>query len=326
MVSAQDAGEGLKDMKAAGELTNRPSTRPLQSIRVSDESLPYLLVAPAIALTVVFIVIPLVQTIWISFLRGAFTDTAHFVGLTMYQQALQETGLPYAVRNGLVWGISAMVLAPALGMISAALVEDGPARPKALFRFAFFSPYLFSLAVAGAIFTRVYDPSYGFIASLLQIVGLGGLKIQWLGDPRLALGASLVVFLWHETPFCFLVFSAAIRQIDRSLYDASSVDGASGVQTFVHVTVPSLRGITTMIVMVMFLIGLIPFAVVYALTFPALGAPSYATEIAPTLIFKLGLLGTNYEEAAALSVLLLVVVALTTLGLNRLREWDAAQE
>jgi len=290
-----------------------------------DRFLPYLLVLPAAVLTGVFILVPLAQTIWISFTLGAYTDQQHFAGLTVYQEALQETGLPFAIRNALVWGASAMVLAPALGLVSAALVEDGPARPKALFRFVFFSPYLFSLAVAGAIFTRVYDPSYGFIASLLKLIGFGDLKLQWLGDPHLALTAALVVFLWHEVPFCFLVFSAAIRQIDRNLYDAANVDGAWGLQTFVHITVPSLRTVTTMVVMIMLLVGLIPFAVVYALTFPALGAPSYATEIIPTMIFKLGLLGTNYEEAAALSVLLLVAIVGITLGLNKVREWQLAR-
>ncbi len=287
-----------------------------------DAALPYLLLLPALALTGLFLVLPIVQTIGLSLTATSYSDVTTFAGLTNYQVALHEPGLPHAITNGIIWGCSAVILAPAIGIISAALVEDGPIRPKALFRFLFFSPYLFSLAVAGAIFTRVYDPTYGFIAALLKLVGYGNVHPQWLGDPHLALGASIAVFLWHEVPFCFLIFSAAIRQVDRDQYDAARVDGASGLQLFRHITVPALRGVTTTVVMIMFLVGLIPFAVVYALTFPDLGAPSFATEILPGMIFKLGMLGTNYEEAAALSVLLLIVISAVTIGLNRFREWE----
>ena len=204
--------------------------------------------------------------------------------------------------------------------MTAALVENTNIRPKPLFRFAFFVPYFFSMAVAGAIFTRAYDPSYGLINKLLEMVGFAGDKLQWLGNQRLALPAVVSVFVWHEMPFCYIVFSAAIQQIDRELYDAAAVDGASGSQAFWYVTIPCLRNIMTFVMTVMLIGGLTPFAAVFVLTTPGLGGPYYATEVLPTLIFKKGLQGYNAGEAAALGVILLVVVAGVSFAFVRLRE------
>lgn len=284
-----------------------------------QNALAVALLLPTVTLIGVFVLFPLLQTIQISLTKDAINGDLGFVGINNYRRALESEGVPYAIRNSLIWGAAAMVLAPALGLGTAALVEDGPCRPKGLFRFLFFSPYLFAMAVAGAIFGRVYDPSYGLLNSMLREIGLGWFQPQWLGDRRLALGSAIGVFLWHEVPFCFLILSGAIRQIDRTLYDAAVVDGAHGFQIFRHVTIPSIRSTLSFVLLIMLIVGLTPFAVVFALTNPALGAPSYATEVPPTVIFKLGLLGTDYGQAAAVSVLLLTAIAIISVTFMRIR-------
>ena len=109
------------------------------------------------------------------------------------------------------------------------------------------------MAVAGAIFTRVYDPSYGMLNQLLHLVGVHA-EPQWLGDRSLAIWAAIGVFVWHETAFCFIVFAAAIQQLDRELYAAAKIDGANAFQVFRDVTIPGLRTISTFLMTVM-LIG-----------------------------------------------------------------------
>ena len=101
------------------------------------------------------------------------------------------------------------------------------------------------MAVAAALFTRVYDPSYGMINQVIHALGFTDIKPQWLGDGRIAIYAAMGVFVWHETAFCYIVFTAAIQQIDRSLYDAAKVDGASEVQVFRYITIPSVRDVAT---------------------------------------------------------------------------------
>lgn len=271
--------------------------------------LGYGLALPGMLVIILFVVYPTLQTIIQSFYRwDGIGPNREFAGFSMYVRAITSLGFPQAVRNTLIWALCAVLIPPAIGLLAAAVIEDSNLRPKPLFRFAFFVPYFFSMAVAGAIFARVYDPSYGMLNQLLRFVGLGEFQPQWLGDQRLALLAAVVVFLWHETPFCYIVFTAAIQQINRDLYDAAKVDGASGIQIFRYVTVPALNTIITFVGTVMLIGGLTPFAVVFALTTPGLGGPYYATEVLPTLIFKKGLQGYNAGESAALGVLLLLVV------------------
>jgi ABC-type sugar transport system permease subunit len=129
------------------------------------------------------------------------------------------------------------------------------------------------------------------------------------------------VFIWHETAFCFIIFTAAIQQIDRELYSAARIDGASPVRIFRDITLPSLSSLTTFVMSIMLIGGLTPFAVVFALTTPSLGGPYYATEILPTMIFKKGMQGTNAGQASALGVILLLLVIISTLAFMLLRKF-----
>jgi raffinose/stachyose/melibiose transport system permease protein len=304
--------------------TQLPRKRMLP-VQRSQALLGLSLVVPGLALITLFVLVPAIQTIWYSFHRwDGFSPDMTFVGLRMYQQAIEGLGFSEALQHSLIWGAVALVVPPAIALVAAAIVEDSRIRWKSLFRFAFFLPYFFSMAVAGAIFTRVYDPSYGMLNQLLHVLGLD-VAPQWLGDRSLAIWAAIGVFVWHETAFCFIVFAAAIQQLDRELYAAAKLDGANAFQVFRDVTIPGLRSITTFLMTVMLIGGLTPFAVIFALTTPGLGGPYYATEVLPTLIFKAGLQGSNVGQASALGVMLLIAVIAITLLFTWIRDRTAQE-
>ncbi len=304
-------------MPAGGtQLRHRPSIPVLRS----QAWLGLGLTLPGLALIALFVLVPAIQTVWYSFHRwDGFSPEMTYVGLRMYEQAIEGLGFSEALQHSLIWGAVALVVPPGIALVAAAIVEDTRIRWKSLFRFAFFLPYFFSMAVAGAIFTRVYDPSYGMLNQLLHVVGVD-VAPQWLGDRSLAIWAAIGVFVWHETAFCFIVFAAAIQQLDRDLYAAARLDGANAFQVFRDVTIPGLRPITTFLMTVMLIGGLTPFAVIFALTTPGLGGPYYATEVLPTLIFKAGLQGTNVGQASALGVMLLIAVIAITLAFTWVRD------
>ena len=282
--------------------------------------LAFLMVAPALILIAVVVIYPALQTIQTSFYKwDGISSDKEFVGLDSYRLAMMGLGFDRAISNSIKWAIAAMLIPPIIGLVAAALIEDSRIRFKGFFRFLFFVPYFFSMAVAGAIFTRVYDPTYGMLNRILDSLGFDA-QYQWLGDQKLALWAAIAVFIWHETAFCFIVFTAAIQQIDRELYAAARIDGTSPVRIFRDITVPMLSSLTTFVMSIMLIGGLTPFAVVFALTTPSLGSPYYATEILPTLIFKKGMQGTNAGQASALGVLLLILVVCSTVVFLLLRK------
>ena len=297
-------------------LASKLRFRPLDSWRNASGKtreqwlLAAVLIAPALVLMGIFVFFPAIQTVGLSFYRwdGISPDIGEFVGLKTFARATNNFPFSQAIKNSMIWGLVGLLVPTSIGLIAAALVEDTNLRPKPLFRFAFFVPYFFSMAVAAAVFTRVYDPSYGMINQLIHALGFVDVKPQWLGDGKIALFAAMGVFVWHETAFCYIVFTASIQQIDRYLYDAAKVDGASVIQVFRYITIPSVRDVVTFVMTIMLIVGLTPFAVVFPLTAPGLGGPYYATEILPTLIFKKARQGYNASEAAALGVILLIVV------------------
>ena len=116
--------------------------------------LAWLLVAPTMVLLGVLVIYPIAKTLWESF-QVSSSGGPGVLGFGNYSFAVSDPSFGPAVRNTLIWGVTAMVVAPTLGLLVAALVEDGPLRHKGLFRFCFFAPYLLSLAAAGIVCVQI---------------------------------------------------------------------------------------------------------------------------------------------------------------------------
>ena len=145
--------------------------------------------------------------------------------------------------------------------------------------------------------------------AVLTLIGLGSVQVSWLGNPSDVLWIGIVLLLWNQTPFCFLVLSSAIRQIDRDVYDAALIDGASGIGRFRFVTRPVLHSVTRSLRFIMLIVGLTPFAVLFVLV----GSNSQ-TQIIPTLIYNYGAEGTNQGEAGAMSAMFAAFLACLVVG------------
>ena len=301
--------------------TSATGTTARQSRRSAGEALfAYLLLTPTIALLGVLVAYPIAKTVLDSFEVTTSSGSRGF-GLGNYSFSLSDPAFVPAVRNTLIWALISMVVAPTVGLIGAALVEDGPVTHKALFRFCFFAPYLLSLAAAGAVFVQMLDPTFGLVHAVLALIGLGSVRVTWLGNPTDVLWVAIVLFLWNQTPFCFLVMSSAIRQIDREMYDAALIDGASGLGRFKFVTRPTVQPVMRSLRFIMLIVGLTPFAVLFVLV-----TSNSQTQIVPTLIYNYGIQGTNQGEAGAMSAMFAGFLACVVLGFGYLvtRRWSRA--
>ena len=258
----------------------------------------WVLVAPVVVVMAVFVLYPIIRTI-----SNSFVASGH-ISFANYHFALTDPAFGSAVRNTLVWGAVAMLVTPTVGLVGAALVEDGPIKRKGLFRFCFFVPYLLSLAAVGVVCIQMLDPTFGLVHALLSIVGLGGVKVNWLGNPTDVFWIAVLLFIWNQAPFCFLVASSAIRQIDRDIYDAALLDGATGVSRFRYITVPLLRVVMRSLRFIMLITGLTPFAVLFVLV-----TSNSPTQIVPTLIYNYGLEGNNQGEAGAVGAMFAAFLA-----------------
>ncbi|MFJ9714135.1 carbohydrate ABC transporter permease [Streptomyces sp. NPDC101234] len=277
----------------------------------------WLFLTPALAVIAVFTVVPFVQGILLSFQSwdGVSLDTP-FVGLANYRQVMHDTGFWGSMKNGVVFGVVGLVVANVVSMVMALAVHRAR-RGSAFFRTLYYLPGVFSTVVVGVMFSWFLDPNIGIVNRTLKSLGLGGLAHNWLGDPRTALIAVAVVFVWYHWGFGFVLFLAGRQDVPKELYEAASLDGARGWAQFRYVTWPGMSHVTGVVSVLTLLSGLQIFGTVQVLTN---GGPAGHTEVPTLHIYQQAFQYNEYGPAAAMSVIFgvcLVVLACVQLWVSR---------
>jgi multiple sugar transport system permease protein len=280
--------------------------------RFRGASAGYLLVAPAVLATVVFLLIPMVVSLYWSFTTFNGIRPPVFVGLDNYRDLLNSRLFTRAFQNTTFFVVFGMAIGPALGLASATLL-DASLRFRAAFRAAFFLPTMTSLVVVATIWKLLYGSS-GLVNTVIGFFGLPG--HDWLSDPTTALPAVVVTSIWQGFGFETVVFLAALQGIPREYYEAATVDGAGRWAKFRYVTLPGLRP-TILFVYVIGIIGSFQvFDQIFVMTF---GGPLQATR---TIVYDLydRFFKLDLGGASAVAYILLVFLAILSFIQLRLGE------
>jgi ABC-type sugar transport system permease subunit len=197
----------------------------------------YILVAPAVLVTTVFFLVPMIVSGYWSLTEFNGIKPPQFVGLDNYVELLSDPRFQQVLRNTVFFVVMGMGIGPVLGLASAIALNNS-VRLRPLFRTAFFLPTMVSLVAVAAVWKMLYQEE-GLINDVLGLFGLPG--HAWLNDPNTALPAVVVTSIWQGFGFETVVFLAALQAIPRELYDAARVDGAGAWAQFRYVTLPGLR-------------------------------------------------------------------------------------
>ncbi|HVQ53749.1 MAG TPA: sugar ABC transporter permease [Thermoanaerobaculia bacterium] len=237
-------------------------------------------------------------------------DIAHtrFVGLRNYTNLLADPLLWKAMRNTALFLFVGGPLTLGVALAAALLLHAKVTRGKGLFRTIFFTPYVTTLVAVAVVFRYLYHPRFGLIDQALGWVGIR--PIDWLGDPKWAMPAIILLAVWKNFGYATILFVAGLQAIPESLYEAARLEGASPWQMFRKVTVPLLAP-TLLFLGVMTTIGYFQFfAEPYVMT--GGGGPLNATLSVGLLMYKNGFRWWSMGYAAAIAfVLFLVVLGLT---------------
>ena len=273
----------------------------------------WMFLAPGLfAITVLFL-IPIGAALLLSltdFDIYSLGDIAHtrFVGLRNYTNLLADPLLWKAMRNTALFLFVGGPLTLGVALAAALLLHAKVTRGKGLFRTIFFTPYVTTLVAVAVVFRYLYHPRFGLIDHALGWVGIP--PIDWLGDPRWAMPAIILLAVWKNFGYATILFVAGLQAIPESLYEAARLEGASAWQMFRKVTVPLLAP-TLLFLGVMTTIGYFQFfAEPYVMT--GGGGPLNATLSVGLLMYKNGFRWWSMGYAAAIAfVLFLVVLGLT---------------
>ena len=262
----------------------------------------------ALLLYGVFVLLPALLGFAFSFTDwNAYSTDIHFVGLDNFAAILDPTSnYLSAIQNTVLFTVATIVLKTIIALALALLLTNGVKKLSYLYRALIFLPAVLPILIVGVIFQSVLNPDYGLLNSTLRLVGLGGLAQQWLTDVGIALWSVIAVDTWRGVGYIMVIMIAGLKAISPEYYEAASIDGASGLQSFRHITLPLLMPVLLVTTVLNLLYGLRVFDMVFVLTN---GGPGFATETVYTTIFKDFSLG-RYGTATALSTLFFVVMLL----------------
>jgi multiple sugar transport system permease protein/raffinose/stachyose/melibiose transport system permease protein len=294
-------------------------------LKRSQRAAGYLFVLPTLALFLAFVGWPIVQTIYLSLSKWSGFGAKTFVGLDNYTRMVADPVARHALVVTLIFTAATTVVQTVLGIVIAVLVNEVWRKVGIVVRTILFIPGIVSFVVSGVLWKLIYDPNVGTLNRLLGAVGLEGLQHTWLADRSTVLPAIIIVAIWGGVGMNMLIFFAGIQGIDPGLYEAAEVDGANPLQRFFHITVPSLRVVTGIVISLGLLNGFKIFDIIYVMTG---GGPNHATEVFGTYLYSLAFGSTSgslpqFGYASAFSVVVMIMCILAVMvqmGITRRAE------
>ena len=242
----------------------------------------YVFMLPAVLFIALFILYPMIQSLILPFFRWKGYGELTFVGLKNYQTMFGKDEFFWtALTNSLLFSVLATVGTVSIGFVLAVLI-DFKIRFWAAYRFLFFLTVSISVVVTGLLWVKVLDP-FGLLNALLGALGLEHLQRVWLGDVRTAMPAIIATAVWQYSGFTMIFLLAGMQSIDAELYESATIDGASRLRTVFSITIPLLRHVFSVIVMLQLIFSFKVFDQVWVMT---QGGPSGATEVLGTHLYK----------------------------------------
>lgn len=278
-----------------------------ERVRFRSAWLPYALLAPQLAVTLVFFIWPASQALWQSFfLEDAFGFESHFVWFENFEALFSDPLYLASIRTTFIFSTLVAGIGLALALVLAA-AADALGRSFLLYRLMLVLPYAVAPAIAAVLWLIMFNPSIGVLAWALQYVG-----IDWNHLLRADHAMILVVVaaVWKQVSYNFLFFLAGMQAIPQSLIEAAAIDGAGPVRRFFGVVLPLLSPTTFFLLVVNIVYAFFDtFAIIDATT---QGGPGQATSILVYKVYADGFKGLDLGGSAAQSVVLMVVVITLT--------------
>lgn len=271
--------------------------------------LPYLLVAPQLAVTLVFFFWPAAQAFWQSVHQeDAFGLSSRFVGLANFAGVLGDPDYLDTLLRTAVFSVAvtALALAPSLLL---AVMADRVVKGAALYKTVLLLPYAVAPAVAGVLWLFLFFPGVGVLAFALRALGIDW---NYLLNGHQAMLLVIIIAAWKQVSYNFLFFLAGLQAIPRSLLEAAAIDGAGRTRRFWTIVFPLLSPTTFFLVVVDIVYAFFDtFGVIHAVT---AGGPGKSTEILVYKVFYDGVVALDLGGSSAQSVILMaIVIALTAL-------------
>jgi multiple sugar transport system permease protein len=280
-----------------------------------------LFMLPAGVLLLFFLTYPLGLGVWLGFTDAKIGRAGAWIGIENYEYLVTDSVFRLSVFNTFVYTVVASVIKFGLGLWLALLLNKNIPF-KSFVRAIVLLPFIVPTVLSAIAFWWIYDAQFSIVSWLLLKMGLIDQYIDFLGEPNLARMSTIIANIWRGVPFVAICLLAGLQTIAPSLYEAASIDGATPLQQFRHVTLPMLSPIIAVVMTFSVLFTFTDFQLIWVLT---RGGPINATHLMATLSFQRAIPGGALGEGAAIATamipFLLAAILFSYFGLQR-RRWQ----
>ncbi len=282
---------------------------------ITDAITGLIFLAPALIILLTFNIYPIFYTAYLSLTDwNMMSPWKDFVGLQNYVELAQSSTFRLAFKNTIAFMLSQVIVALALGLFIALLL-NGPKRD--LYRLAVFSPTVVSVAAVAILWTWLFEPDYGPLNAVLRLVGLP--TPRWLGDAKWALPAIMIMNIWKNVGYNAVVFLSGLQNIPRDLYEAAELDGATGWRRFRHITFPLLSPTTFFLTTVTIIWS---FQVFDSVNIMTQGGPNRSTSVILFYFYTQTFRFFRVGYGSAAVMVMFFIVAIVTFIQNRMsKRW-----
>ncbi len=268
----------------------------------------YLFILPLLLGIGVFYLFPFVQNFWFSFNDVNKFNVAKFIGLENYIEMFKDKELWRSFGNTLKYVLITVPVGLFLSMLLAALLNTN-IRGKSIYRTIYFLPAVTMSAAVSMVWKWIYNEQYGILNAFLRQFGLP--THGWVTDPRTALYMVMIVGIWQTVGYNMIILLAGMQDIDKSYYEAASLDGASGIDKFFSITIPLLSPTVFFVMITSIISGFQVFDTIYMM----IGKANTAFKSTETLVMLFYANAFDYGHkgyAAAISVFIFIIIMLVT--------------
>lgn len=273
----------------------------------------WLWLLPALVLLGLFLYYPIVSNVQLSLYQwNAFTPAARYVGFQNYQTAITDPVFWRAVINNTLFAFVSIIVQVGFSLVLAAILEEAVhQRLRGVLRTIYFVPAVISITVSGILFSFIYNPQFGLLNSLLDGLGLHGWTHVWLGESSTSMLSIIAMSQWQNFGYTAVLFVVAIQRIPREFYEAARCDGAGPIRTFFTVTVPLVREMSTLLIILTVSGAFLVFNEVMVMT---AGGPANSSQVLGTWLYFNAFMSDNMGYAAAIATVIFVITLLLALA------------
>lgn len=266
----------------------------------------WLWLTPAIVLIATFVYFPVVKNLQLSMYRwNAFTTNAKYVGFENYTKAIEDPVFWHAALNNTVFAVTSVLFQVFFALILAAVLEEAVHQKlRGFLRTLYFIPAVISITVAGVLFSFIYNPEFGLLNHFLKLVRLEQYQHAWLGEQSTAMGAIIGMSQWQNIGYTSVLFIVAIQRIPREYYEAAKIDGAGKVRMFFSITMPLVRQMTSLLIILTVSGAFLVFNEVMVMT---AGGPANSTHVLGTWLYFNAFFADDMGYASAIATVIFAI-------------------